>query len=346
MKKTVFISSTFEDLKEHRKNVWATLEKYEVIVRGMEKFGARKENPLQTCLSEVEQSDIFICIISSKIGTIEPSTSKSYTQLEYEKAYELKKDILIYIIDQSNGKVSLKNVDFGESHDKLESFKSILNERHTRDTFTDANDLAEKLDRKFQELLSKKYNVPEPEDEYHRTLTILNRFLLLPKEFSNKEVKIKIKIIGDPFPASKSICKSFFLSYGKTLGIRIQLIRPNINENAFNYIFIESDNANQFLNIDRNKEIEIYATPIFTEDTIDIIRANFVSKTSSSYVLQPSVTPISTYAYSHNFLNKETETTQSEGQIILLLKRFINKENPIEKRSNNLKEKTKRVKKK
>src|SRR5450830_245397 len=152
MKRTVFISSTFVDLKEHRKKMWEILTTYEVNIRGMERFGARKEAPLQTCLVEVEQSDIFVGVISYRLGTVDSLSLKSFVQLEYEKALELDKEILIYLIDDINGKVSPTYVDFGENHDKLESFKSILKERHTIDTFIDETDLGEKLKRKFDEL--------------------------------------------------------------------------------------------------------------------------------------------------------------------------------------------------
>lgn len=86
MRKTVFISSTYEDLKQHRAKIWDVLNKFDVNIRGMEQFGARKETPLNTCISEVEQSDIYIGIIAMRLGSIELNTEKSYTQLEYEKA--------------------------------------------------------------------------------------------------------------------------------------------------------------------------------------------------------------------------------------------------------------------
>jgi hypothetical protein len=38
---------------------------------------------------------------------------------------------------------------------------------------------------------------------------IIHKFLLLPKDFSSKELKLRIKLDGEPFPASKTICKSF-----------------------------------------------------------------------------------------------------------------------------------------
>jgi len=68
MNKTVFISSTYDDLKEYRRAVWELLEKFDVNVRGMEQFGARKEAALATCLAEVEQSDILSWRHSVSIG--------------------------------------------------------------------------------------------------------------------------------------------------------------------------------------------------------------------------------------------------------------------------------------
>ncbi len=310
MKKTVFISSTFEDLKEHRKKLWDILTKYEVNIRGMERFGARKEAPLQTCLAEVAQSDIFIGVISYRLGTIDPKSSKSFVQLEYEKALELNREVFIYLIDDKNGRVTPAFVDFGENHEKLESFKSILKERHTIDTFTDEADLGDKLDRKFDELLSKKTKEPaNTEDEYKRSHDILEKFLLLPKEYSSKEVKLKIKFEGDPFPASKAICKSFYLSYGLTLGIKIKIILPNIKDAVFNYLFIESKQADQFFRLDRTREIDVFASLIFTEDTIDSVKAHFVSK-ESDYMSMPVLAPLAS-------------RNQMEGEIILLLKEFV-----------------------
>src|SRR4051812_46232729 len=102
MKKSVFISSTYLDLINERKKVWEALKKFEVTVRGMEEFGARSTNALDTCLSEIEQSDIYVGIIGMRFGTEDKTTKKSYTQLEYEKAVSLGKEILIYLVDEDN----------------------------------------------------------------------------------------------------------------------------------------------------------------------------------------------------------------------------------------------------
>src|ERR1035437_3358519 len=106
MKKTVFISSTYIDLKEERKKVWDCLEKFDVVVKGMEQFGAQKSDPLTTCLTEVEQSDIYVGIIGMRYGSEDIKCGKSFSQLEYEKAIELNKEILIYLIDEERSLVT------------------------------------------------------------------------------------------------------------------------------------------------------------------------------------------------------------------------------------------------
>jgi hypothetical protein len=55
-RKTVFISSTYKDLHEYRKAVWELLPKFDVEVRGMEKFGARATSARETCLADGDDS--------------------------------------------------------------------------------------------------------------------------------------------------------------------------------------------------------------------------------------------------------------------------------------------------
>ncbi len=63
MNRSVFVSSTYEDLKEHRKAVWDLPGSYDVQMRGMERFGDRTNDALSTCLTECEQSDVYVGIV-------------------------------------------------------------------------------------------------------------------------------------------------------------------------------------------------------------------------------------------------------------------------------------------
>src|SRR5260370_6200937 len=156
MNKTVFISSTYDDLKEYRRAVWELLEKFDVNVRGMEQFGARKEAPLATCLAEVEQSDIYLGVIAFRLGSIDSQSGKSFTQIEYERANELSKEIRIYLLDEQNATFSIRYIDHDDKRTKLEAFKALLRERHTIESFTVVDDLKKTHDRHLHLLLPAK----------------------------------------------------------------------------------------------------------------------------------------------------------------------------------------------
>jgi len=321
MSKTVFISSTFEDLKEYREKIWDLLEKYDVDIKGMERFGARTETPLETCLAEVEQSQIYVGIIGTRYGSIDPNTGVSNTQREYEKAYEkfqeLKKEILIYIIDDENCKVRVKFVDTGPDADKLKVFKKTLKNRHTCDSFRDEEDLIQKLKRKFDDSVSPKSEENEHEDEYVNSEKTIRKFLLLPKAYSGKEVKLKLQITKKPFPASKAICDSFNLEYGATIGSEFGLIAPGLDHDRrshFEYIFIERSLVDDFLKRTKDKkELEVYAKVLFSERLVEKIRASFITKIERQY---PNYFTLPNYAPKQTII-------PGEGTIILKLKEII-----------------------
>ena len=323
MKKAVFISSTFEDLKTHRRKIWDLLEKFDVDVRGMERFGARKEAPLITCLSEVEQCDIFVGILALRLGSIDEDSGKSFTQREYERAYELNREILIYMIDEKDSLVSLQNIDFDEKREKLIAFKSILRDRHTVDFFLSEDDLAEKLKRKFNELLTSKGPKSDiSADEYENSKQIIGKFLLLPKVYSGQVVKLKVDFLDNPFPASKSLCSNFNLEYGKTIGVKVKIKAPLLEDDAIENVFIDEGNLNEFFSLQQRNEVEVYGKLQFSENKIEELKANFVRKeyyvggaASLSLRLIDAATTRSLFG--------ERRIVEAEGRVIIKLTEII-----------------------
>lgn len=101
----VFISSTFSDMRQYRDAVIAALNKADCIPYGMERFGATAVPPLDTCYEELGHSQIYICVLGMRYGSVDVDSEKSYTQLEYEKARELGIPILAFLIDEENAKI-------------------------------------------------------------------------------------------------------------------------------------------------------------------------------------------------------------------------------------------------
>ena len=92
----VFVSSTFEDLQEERKEVIQVLLESDCIPAGMELFQASDDDQWTLIKNVIDDCDYYLVIIGGRYG----STNKdgiSYTQMEYE--YALKKGIKTHYTD-------------------------------------------------------------------------------------------------------------------------------------------------------------------------------------------------------------------------------------------------------
>ena len=101
----IYISSTYEDLKEYRKTVYEELRKMRQDVISMEDYVAQYQRPLQACLEDVAYCDIYIGIFAWRYGFIpedkkDNPTSLSITELEYRKAKEIGIPCLLFLLDE------------------------------------------------------------------------------------------------------------------------------------------------------------------------------------------------------------------------------------------------------
>lgn len=93
---TVFISSTYEDLKEERQAVIYSLLKLDLIPCGMELFPASSEEQWSLIKRMIDDCDYYILILAGRYG----STNKDgmgYTELEYQYALQQKKPIASFL---------------------------------------------------------------------------------------------------------------------------------------------------------------------------------------------------------------------------------------------------------
>ena len=100
----IYLSSTFKDLKEHRDVVFKALERAGLDVARMETYAAADERPLDLCLRDVAQCDIYVGVYAWRYG-YEPPVShgnpdgRSITELEYRQAESKKLRKLIFLAD-------------------------------------------------------------------------------------------------------------------------------------------------------------------------------------------------------------------------------------------------------
>mgnify|MGYP001300204134 FL=1 len=276
MKKTVFISSTYQDLAEHRRAIWQILEQFDVDVRGMEQFGARTEAPLETCVAEVEQADVYVGVVGFRLGSIDPPSGKSFTQVEYDRAVQLRKSILIYLADEDTARVRYADIEIDpQARERLAAFKATLRERHTVSAFSTPEDLAEKLKRDFARELEPKEMAPTA-NEFEGTDAVVRRFMLLPQTVVGREVRLRVGFCGGAFPASRALCKAFNLPYGATVGSHVTVTAPDGDAKKFREMYATGATVDQFLNLSSLREpVDIYVRLQFSEQDIHRIKGEF-----------------------------------------------------------------------
>ena len=124
----VFVSSTYIDLKDERREVTQALLESDCIPAGMELFHAANKDQWTLIKNVISSCDFYIVIIAHRYGSVHPETKISYTQMEYEYAYKIGIPIFAFFYEYSVKNQT--NEEDEESYIKLNEFKKrILNER-------------------------------------------------------------------------------------------------------------------------------------------------------------------------------------------------------------------------
>ena len=82
---TVFVCSTLSDLSQEREGVLDAIRRLKLQHDSMEFFGARADQPIETCLQEVRASDVLVVIVGHRYGSIVPEFGISYSEAEYRR---------------------------------------------------------------------------------------------------------------------------------------------------------------------------------------------------------------------------------------------------------------------
>ena len=142
----IFISSTYEDLREERDKVRdAILSMYHFPV-GMELFGAASTEQWEIIKETIDTSDYYILIVGQRYGTVipdGPDKGISYTEKEFKYAKEKGIPILAFLIDDS---VPVKAAYVEKKHIKeFDKFKADVKKGRTVTWWNNADELAQKV---------------------------------------------------------------------------------------------------------------------------------------------------------------------------------------------------------
>jgi hypothetical protein len=147
----VYLSSTLEDLREHRETVATSLRSMGHDVLGMEQYTAEDIRPLERCLQDVQSSDVYVVIAAWRYGfvpndAVNKKRKRSITELEYEEAVEHKIAVLAFLLDPRSPWPPSTMDAFGEHGAKdISAFRRRLGEEKLAGIFTTPDNLARQV---------------------------------------------------------------------------------------------------------------------------------------------------------------------------------------------------------
>ncbi len=123
----VFISSTFTDLQEERRQVMQAVMNLDGIPAGMELFPAADEEQFEFIKKIIDDCDYYVIIIGGRYGQVS-AAGISYTELEYDYAIKRGMKVLAFIHGDPMQIAIGKSEPDPAIREKLETFRKKVSE--------------------------------------------------------------------------------------------------------------------------------------------------------------------------------------------------------------------------
>jgi hypothetical protein len=141
----VFVSSTFADLQEERREVMQALLELKCIPAGMELFPAANDEQWKLIKRVIDDSDYYIVIVGGRYGSLDKD-GISFTEREYRYALEKGIPILGFLHINPAAIPVGKSERTAISRRRLEQFRRLVEAKHVK-YWSDAKDLGGKVSR-------------------------------------------------------------------------------------------------------------------------------------------------------------------------------------------------------
>ena len=149
----IFISSTFDDLKDERSKVVATILKSNHFPIGMEMFSADNVEQWEQIKRTIDSSDYYILIIKRKYGSV-TKEGLSYTEKEYNYAKEKEIPVLAFIVSDD---ANISNKDIENNPKKMKMLLKFI-ERVKKNNPCDFWENSDELCTLVNQALQKQFN--------------------------------------------------------------------------------------------------------------------------------------------------------------------------------------------
>lgn len=125
----IFVSSTYEDLKDQRDLVIKAVLEMGHIPVGMEMFSAADEEQWSIIQKQIDQSDYYIVILANRYGSV-TDEGTSYTEKEYDYAVSQGIPTLGFVLDEASSWPTKYTDTDPNQVSSLNSFKDKVKQKH------------------------------------------------------------------------------------------------------------------------------------------------------------------------------------------------------------------------
>ena len=151
-KYTVFVSSTYEDLKEERQEVMKALLEMDCIPCGMEYFPATEDKTLRYIKRIIDDCDYYVLILGGKYGSTD-AKGMSYTEKEYRYAKKQKIPMISFLRSDLDTLPRAKCELDPAKAARLESFRKLASDKKICRFWTNKDSLARAVTSSMKQLI-------------------------------------------------------------------------------------------------------------------------------------------------------------------------------------------------
>lgn len=141
---SLFISSTYEDLKEERQALVGVALENGFIPVGMEQFHGAPADQWTVITKIIDECDFYLLVVGGRYGSLDEAVNKSFTEKEYDYAKGKGRPVLVLVKEPSS--ITEDKKDSGDNKyvlwQRLEDFrKKVKSDSNTVAFFSDLNEL-------------------------------------------------------------------------------------------------------------------------------------------------------------------------------------------------------------
>ncbi|MFF1555307.1 DUF4062 domain-containing protein [Rhodococcus erythropolis] len=154
----VFVSSTYVDLVEERRQVTQALLELDCLPAAMEMFVATDDDQWTLIEEVIDQSDYYVLIVGARYGS-ETADGISYTEKEFDYAVKTKTPVLAFVHRDPDSVAQGKTDKDDDAREKLAKFRAKVMTNRVVSEFGDAHELGSAVSRSLVRTMRKKPGV-------------------------------------------------------------------------------------------------------------------------------------------------------------------------------------------